>query len=63
MISENLYNILEGNYYIKERKYFVVDPKSFLLQEFIQDMTEDSEKQNYHLHYMFMQTIVTNWRR
>ena len=27
MISENLYNILEGNYYIKERKYFVVDPK------------------------------------
>ena len=27
MISENLYNILEGDYYIKDRKFFVVDPK------------------------------------
>jgi hypothetical protein len=27
MLAENLVNILEGNYYIKERKFFVVDPK------------------------------------
>lgn len=27
MLAENLYNILEGNYYITSRKFFVVDPK------------------------------------
>ena len=27
MLAENLSNILEGNYYTKERKFFVVDPK------------------------------------
>lgn len=27
MLAENLHNILEGDYYIKERKFFVVDPK------------------------------------
>jgi len=27
MLSKNLYNVLEGNYYIAERYYFVVDPK------------------------------------
>lgn len=27
MMSENLENILEGNYYVKERKFFVMDPK------------------------------------
>lgn len=27
MVAENLQNILEGNYYIKDRKYFVIDPK------------------------------------
>jgi hypothetical protein len=26
-LAENLYNILEGNYYMKERKYFVINPK------------------------------------
>jgi len=27
MLAENLYNILEGNYYITSRKFFVIDPK------------------------------------
>jgi hypothetical protein len=27
MLAENLYNILEGNYYLKERKFFIIDPK------------------------------------
>jgi hypothetical protein len=27
MLSEDLVNVLEGNYYIKDRKFFVVDPK------------------------------------
>lgn len=27
LLAENLYNILEGNYFVKERKFFVVDPK------------------------------------
>jgi len=27
MLSENLVNVLEGNYYVKDRKFFVVDPK------------------------------------
>lgn len=27
MLAENLYDILQGNYYIKERKYFIIDPK------------------------------------
>ncbi len=27
MLSKNLYNVLEGNYYIADRYYFVVDPK------------------------------------
>jgi hypothetical protein len=28
MLSKNLYNILEGNYYINERYFFVVDPNA-----------------------------------
>lgn len=27
MLAENLYNILNGKYYVNDRKYFVVDPK------------------------------------
>ena len=27
MLAENLYNVLNGNYYVAEREYFVVDPK------------------------------------
>jgi len=27
LIAENLYNILEGNYYVAERRFFVIDPK------------------------------------
>jgi len=26
-LAENLYNLLEGNYYLKSKKFFVVDPK------------------------------------
>ncbi len=28
LIAENLYNILEGNYYISDRRFFVVNPKT-----------------------------------
>jgi len=27
MLAENLYNVLNGKYYVSDRKYFVVDPK------------------------------------
>lgn len=27
MLAENLYNILEGNYYVTSRKFFIIDPK------------------------------------
>ncbi len=27
LLAENLYNILEGNYFVSDRKFFVVDPK------------------------------------
>jgi len=28
LLAENLYNILEGNYFVSERKFFVVNPKT-----------------------------------
>ena len=28
LLAENLYNVLEGNYFVSERKFFVVNPKT-----------------------------------